>query len=83
MWKPTTEHPPLGARINALYDDGSGSALFHVAGDDLYMDDEGEMYEMALSDNYSHWALTPEGYTFFFERDENQGEPLLPETESA
>lgn len=70
MWTITTEHPPLGARINALYDDGSGSALFHVMGQNQYMDDEGEIYDMELSENYVWWALTPEGYTFFFERDE-------------
>ena len=76
MWISTTEHPPIGARINALYDDGSGSALFHVMGEHQFMGDEGEIYEMELSDNYSYWAPTPEGYTFFFERDEQPADAV-------
>ena len=74
MWTPTTEHPPLGARINALYDDGSGGDFFHVAGDNLYMDELGDMVTLDLSEDYSHWALAPEGYLFFFERDDQVAE---------
>lgn len=70
MWKLTTEHPGIGARIVALYSDGSGSNLFHVAGENEYMDEEGELYDMDLSENYSHWTLAPEGFTYFFERDD-------------
>ena len=76
MWKLPSEHPPLGARIIALYDDGSGSVGLYVTGTNEFMDDEGEQYEMDLSDNYSYWALAPEGYTFFFERDDEPAETV-------
>lgn len=81
MWTLATEHPPIGARITALYSDGSGSNLFHVAGEHEYMDEEGELYEMELSENYSQWAPTPDGYLFFFERDDQPADE--PEEESA
>ena len=74
MWTPTTDLPPIGVRIIALYNDGSGAVLFTVAGENEMMDDEGDIIDVDLAEDFSHWALAPEGYTFFFERADSDGE---------
>ncbi len=74
MWTPTTERPPIVVRIIALYNDGSGAVLFTVAGENEMMDDEGDTIDVDIADDFSHWALAPDGYTFFFERAESESE---------
>lgn len=59
------QQPPTGQRIVALYSDGSGAVLF-LTHDGGAIDADGDEWPGRI-DEFSHWALLPEGIELFFE----------------
>lgn len=65
-WHPITEKPESGTRIVALYNDGSGAALFLVH-DHGVTDHDGDEYSGVTAENFDRWAYLPNDFELHFE----------------
>lgn len=70
MWMPASEKPDVGRRIVALGNDGSEAVMFLVDSEGCYADDDGDVYELDLEDDFVCWAYLPDDYRLLFESDE-------------
>lgn len=64
MWNSTTDQPPKGSRIVAIYADGSGAHLFYFDGNE-YTDEDGSA--RSDIDSFSMWAMVPDGMRLWCE----------------
>lgn len=71
MWQPITTKPESGKRIIALYNDGSGAALFLVH-DDGVLDQDGDEYASVSPDHFEKWAYLPDDFELHFEGVEDE-----------
>jgi hypothetical protein len=70
MWNAATERPAINSRIVALGYDGAEATMFYVEDAGHYADEDGDVYEFDLEDDFAFWAYLPEDYRLPFEMDE-------------
>jgi hypothetical protein len=64
MWHTFADKPETGRKIVALYDDGSGAAMFFVH-DDGFIDQDGD--ELPNVGSCDRWAYLPDELEFWCE----------------
>jgi len=70
MWYPSTEKPEIGRRIVALGKGDTEATLFFVESEGCYTDDDGDVYELDLAEDFVVWAYLPDDYNLMFETDD-------------
>lgn len=70
MWNPSTEKPEIGRRIVALGNGGTEAVMFFAESEGCYADDDGDVYELDLAEDFVVWAYLPDDYKMLFETDE-------------
>ena len=80
-WRSSLELPPNGARVVAVYGDGSGSSIL-VWLDGGFIDADGDFAwdEEHFQDVYSMWTPLPVGFRLWCEERENDPVTLPPPT---
>ncbi len=73
-WHKVTEKPESGKRVVALYNDGSGAALFLVH-DHGVIDSDGDDYKDISPENFDVWTHLPDDFELHFEGYEEHPTP--------
>jgi len=88
MWFSNLDAIEPNRRFVAIFNDGSGASFFKKLADGTFTsadeeDDDEPFDELAVFDDYSHFAYLPDGYLLWAERSEDDlAPPLDPEAQA-